>query len=444
MAAMNRVSTLKVLVSPTRSNSPSCRTRQELDLELGRGAVDLVQEDAAGVRGLEPAGAVLDGAGERALDVAEQLALQEALGQGPAVDADVGAGGAQAQVVDGAGDQLLAGAGLADDQDAGARGGDAAGRAVDLAHGGAGADDPRQRGLLRGEPRRGPEAAGRVLRLRFLGHDHRGHPSGGPSPVHPGGGPLGRVTESWAGGGESGRGSTGESRRETGADRGLRRHLRFGVRGGAEPVGRRQPAADERRVRGRRAPTAEARAARTAGSASRSRASRQPGSWSAASSGPNRWRLRASDSAARRRRSAGRDGSSAASASPRWASMPGTSPRAADGGDAGRRRVQGGRPGPGRHGRGRRTAGRRAARRPAPAARPPAGRRPVRSSVRERPGRPSRAIAASSCRARGSGRSRGPDRDPREPSPPVLQPLADGRGPGGRRGPAPPPPASRT
>src|SRR5205814_9831278 len=65
---------------------------EQLDLKLGRGAVDLVEEDAAGVGRLEPAGPVVDGAGERALDVAEQLALEETLGQGTAVDPDVGAG----------------------------------------------------------------------------------------------------------------------------------------------------------------------------------------------------------------------------------------------------------------------------------------------------------------------------------------------------------------
>ena len=71
---------------------PLLQDAEQLDLELGRGAVDLVEEDAAGVRGLEPAGPVVDGAGERPLDVAEQLALEQALGQGAAVDADVGAG----------------------------------------------------------------------------------------------------------------------------------------------------------------------------------------------------------------------------------------------------------------------------------------------------------------------------------------------------------------
>ena len=135
VAATIRVSTFMVLLSPTRSNSPSCRTRSSLTWSLGEVLLISSRKIAAGVRGLEPAGPVVDGAGERALDVAEQLALQQALGQGAAVDADVGAGRPRAEVVDGAGDQLLAGAGLADDQDAGARRGDLAGDPEDLAHG---------------------------------------------------------------------------------------------------------------------------------------------------------------------------------------------------------------------------------------------------------------------------------------------------------------------
>ena len=49
--------------------------------------------------------------------VAEELALQEGLGQRPAVDRHEAAAGARARVVDGAGDQLLAGAALAVDED---------------------------------------------------------------------------------------------------------------------------------------------------------------------------------------------------------------------------------------------------------------------------------------------------------------------------------------
>ena len=89
---------------------------QELDLELGRGAVHLVQKNAPGVRGLEPAGPVVDRAGKRALDVAEQLGFEQALGECSAVDPDIRTGEPRAEVVDGTGDQLLARARFSDDQ----------------------------------------------------------------------------------------------------------------------------------------------------------------------------------------------------------------------------------------------------------------------------------------------------------------------------------------
>jgi hypothetical protein len=44
-----------------------------------RGGVDLVKEDRAGVGRFEAARAIVDGAGERAADVAEQLTLEQAL-----------------------------------------------------------------------------------------------------------------------------------------------------------------------------------------------------------------------------------------------------------------------------------------------------------------------------------------------------------------------------
>ena len=50
---------------------------QELDLGLRRQLAHLVEEDRAAVGQLEAADAPLDRAGERALDVAEQLALDE-------------------------------------------------------------------------------------------------------------------------------------------------------------------------------------------------------------------------------------------------------------------------------------------------------------------------------------------------------------------------------
>ena len=50
---------------------------QQLGLRLGRHVADLVEEDRAAVRGLEAADAARVGAGERALLVAEELALEE-------------------------------------------------------------------------------------------------------------------------------------------------------------------------------------------------------------------------------------------------------------------------------------------------------------------------------------------------------------------------------
>ena len=124
---MIRVSTFLVLLSPTRSNSPSCKTRSSLTWSLGEvlliSSRKMLPVCAASNRPVRLSTAP----GERALDVAEQLALQQALGQGAAVDADIRAGRPRAEVVDGPRDQLLARAGLADDQDAGARRGDLAG-----------------------------------------------------------------------------------------------------------------------------------------------------------------------------------------------------------------------------------------------------------------------------------------------------------------------------
>ena len=85
------------------------------------------------VGGLELADLLVGRPGEGALLVAEQLAFQQRLGDGGAVQADERAFLARAGVVDGAGDQLLAGAAFAADQHGGVGGGDAADLVVDLA-----------------------------------------------------------------------------------------------------------------------------------------------------------------------------------------------------------------------------------------------------------------------------------------------------------------------
>ena len=107
---------------------------QDLGLEGQRHVADLVEEDRAAVALLELADAAAVGAGEGALLVAEQLALEQVLGDGRAVEGQERCLGAGAVLVDGAGDQLLAGAALAGDQHGKGLVGDAADRLEDLLH----------------------------------------------------------------------------------------------------------------------------------------------------------------------------------------------------------------------------------------------------------------------------------------------------------------------
>ena len=71
---------------------------------------------------LQLARLVAIGAGEAALDVAEQLRFEQRLGQAGAVDRDERARGAGRVHVDLAGDEVLADAALAGDQDLGVAG----------------------------------------------------------------------------------------------------------------------------------------------------------------------------------------------------------------------------------------------------------------------------------------------------------------------------------
>src|SRR5690606_14300454 len=119
-------------------------------LRLSREAhvADLVEEEGAAVGLLELPDALLRGAGERALLVAEELALDELGRDRGAVDLDERAAGALGAVVDPAGDELLAGAGLAGDEHAGLGRRDALDGGLDPADGRALAHDRREFGLL--------------------------------------------------------------------------------------------------------------------------------------------------------------------------------------------------------------------------------------------------------------------------------------------------------
>ena len=89
---------------------------KQLHLHGRRHVVDIVEEDRAAMRHLEAARAILDRAGERSALVAEELRLDERLGQDRAADRHERPAPARAVVMDQAGDDFLACAGLADDE----------------------------------------------------------------------------------------------------------------------------------------------------------------------------------------------------------------------------------------------------------------------------------------------------------------------------------------
>src|SRR4029077_8135909 len=99
---------------------------EELRLEIRAHLADLVEEEGPTLRALEAAGARRGGAGEGALLAAEELALEDALGERLAVDRDEGLSHAVRPVVEEARHQLLPRAALALHQHRRLRGRDAA------------------------------------------------------------------------------------------------------------------------------------------------------------------------------------------------------------------------------------------------------------------------------------------------------------------------------
>ena len=111
---------------------------QQLDLHVQAKLADLVQEQGTAVGFLEFAQMLVAGAGERALFVAEQDALDQVFRDGAAIDGDERLSRTRARALDGARDQLLAGAAFAFDQDGDVGLGRARSQAEDLFHLGAG------------------------------------------------------------------------------------------------------------------------------------------------------------------------------------------------------------------------------------------------------------------------------------------------------------------
>jgi hypothetical protein len=121
---------------------PFLQEPQQARLALDRHVADFVEEQRAAVRRLDPPGAPLVRAGERAALVAEQLGLQQMMRNRAAVDRDERPLAAHRALVDRERGQLLAGARLAGDEHARVRLRDLANRAEQLLHRLAVADHP--------------------------------------------------------------------------------------------------------------------------------------------------------------------------------------------------------------------------------------------------------------------------------------------------------------
>ena len=132
---------------------------QQLRLHRLGQLADLVQEERAAVGHLEQPDAMLVGPGERPLAMAEQLAFDQVLRQGAAIDRHQRHFRPQALIVQRPGDQFLARARLAHDQHGRIGGGHLGDQAADELHAGRVAD--QLRASL-------PGVASRCFRARYL------------------------------------------------------------------------------------------------------------------------------------------------------------------------------------------------------------------------------------------------------------------------------------
>ena len=108
-----------LLPSAKAAELPLLQHAQQLDLRGRRHLRNFVEKERPAVRELEASFASIGRAGERALLVAENLALEQRLGNRGAVDRHKRHLRARAELVDGLGHQLLAGARLAPDENDG-------------------------------------------------------------------------------------------------------------------------------------------------------------------------------------------------------------------------------------------------------------------------------------------------------------------------------------
>ena len=116
VAAITRTSTLRAVERSDALHFLVLQNAQQLGLRGQRHIADLIQEQRAAVGVLEQPGLVVGGAGEGALDVAEQFAFKQRLHHGRAVQHHVAARRCRAQAVQRLRHQILAGPGLAGNQ----------------------------------------------------------------------------------------------------------------------------------------------------------------------------------------------------------------------------------------------------------------------------------------------------------------------------------------
>ena len=116
VAATTRVSTFNGRSAPTGCTVCASSTRSSFACDRERQLAELVEEQRAAARLDERALAIALGAGERALHVAEQVRVDQLLGDRAAIDDDERPRRARRRVVDRPRRELLAGAGLALDQ----------------------------------------------------------------------------------------------------------------------------------------------------------------------------------------------------------------------------------------------------------------------------------------------------------------------------------------
>src|ERR1700732_127664 len=107
---------------------------QQLGLKDGRKLANFIQKNGAAFGNFEKSFFLGNGAGECALFVAKQFALQQSFGKGGAVQGYKRLSFSRAVVVNGAGGQLLAGTALAANQYGGIAGSDSLDELIDVTH----------------------------------------------------------------------------------------------------------------------------------------------------------------------------------------------------------------------------------------------------------------------------------------------------------------------